>query len=372
MALAVINIIGALTSVVGVGLMIPSLLPDKDDKKTVVRVAAGLSMNEKDDTAGNQPGISLYDIMGRRIGRTAGHSTKIKDGDFMDIKVPFDHNVGKKPTEYISVTNGGDDGLCIAYVALTQPDGTKKAWFGDVGKKCGADWYHSQLKTGDNDHQPACIWIDRDYSYGLRYQGFGFHINDFAATDERAQQYNDRNDLMCDAAPRFKMYEKMTDADYIPFFLPPLEYGQTTLTDVDPKAVLDKRRWVMPKAGPNINKALIDNTDKPKKARRVDPSDTSGSQNFNYVIISSSACHSAKELCGSSVSRGPDFVSLEEQVFCDMDAKRTWPVCSTSKTDGCFDRTTSTMKAGRGLRGRDVDTGLYVPQKSYEKTTHWN
>ncbi len=74
-----------------------------------------------------------------------------------------------------------------------------------------------------------------------------------------------------------KLYEKMTDADYIPFFLPPLEYGQTTLTDVDPKAVLNKRRWVMPKAGPNINKALIDNTDKPKKARRVDPSDTSGS-----------------------------------------------------------------------------------------------
>lgn len=86
--LAVINIIDAFTSVVGVGLMIPSLLPEKDDIKTVVRVAAGLSINEKKNTAGNQPGISLYDIMGRRIGWTAGHSTKIKDGVFIDIKVP--------------------------------------------------------------------------------------------------------------------------------------------------------------------------------------------------------------------------------------------------------------------------------------------
>lgn len=195
--LAVINVIGALTGVVGVGMMIPSLLPKQDDKRTVVRVAAGLSTNEKDNTAGNQPGISLYDIMGRRIGRTTGHATKIKDGDFMDIKVPFDSNVGKKPTEYISVTNGGTDGLCVAYVALTQPDGTKKAWYGDVGRACGADWYLSQLKTGDDDYQPACVWIDRDHSYGLKYQGFGFHINDFAATGERAQQYNETRDLMC-------------------------------------------------------------------------------------------------------------------------------------------------------------------------------
>lgn len=370
--MAVINVIGALTSVVGIGLMIPSVLPAKDEKQTVVRIAAGLSINEKDDTAGNQPGVGLYDVMGRRIGRTPPHATKIKDGDFMDIKVPFDKDVGKKPTEYISITNGGNDGLCIAYIALTQPDGTKKAWYGDVGKACGADWYHSQLKTGEDDYQPACIWIDRDYSYGLKYQGFGLHIIDFAGTHERADQYNQNNDLMCSAAPRFRMYEKMTEADYIPYFDPPLEYEQTKLTDKDPKAVLDKKRWVMPKEGPNIKKAVIDKTDKPKKARREDHGTTSGSKKFNYVIISTSANHSAKELCGSSMSRGPDFVSLEEQLFCDMDTKRTWPVCSASRTDGCFDRTTSTMKAGKGLRGRDVATGMYVPEKSYEKTTHWN
>lgn len=368
MALAIMSFV---TGLVGVGLMVPSVLPAKDDKRTVVRVAAGLSTDVKDDTAGNQPGISLYDTMGRRIGKTTGHATKIKDGDFMDIKVPFDHDVGKKPTEYISIANGGNDGLCIAYIAITQPDGTNKVWFGDIGKLCGVDWYHSQLKTGENDRQSACVWIDRDHSYGLKYQGLGIHINDFAGTDERTLQYNDNRDLMCKAAPRFKMYETMTDADYIPYFNPPLEYVEKTLIDTDPKAVMDKKRWVMPNVGPNINKAVVDGTDKPKKARREITKDTSGSKKFNYVIISTSPNHSAKELCESAVSRGPDFVSLEEQLFCDMDVKRTWPVCSASKTDGCFDRTTSTMRAGKGLGGRDVDTGRYVPHKSYEKTTHW-
>ena len=374
MAMAVIEVVGAIAGVVGVGMMIPSLIPDKskNDQETVVRIAAGLSTYSADSTSGFQPGIGLYDTMGRTIGSVKGTTTVIKDGDFMDIKVPFAKDVGKKPTEYISVTNGGDDALCIAYIALTQPDGTKKAWYGDVGKTCGADWYHSQLKTGDDDYQPSCIWIDQNGSNGLRYQGFGLHIDDFAATSERAAQYNDNRDLMCNAAPRFKMYEKMTSKDYIPFFSPPLEYVAKELTDSDPAAVLDKKRWVMPKEGPNIKKTDIDADPKPKMVRRQDPGQAKGGKTFNTVIISKSQNHSAKELCDSGSSVGPDFVSLDEQLFCDMDTRKTWPLCSAAKTDGCFDHATSTMRAGKGLRGRDFDTGVYPPKKTYDKTVHWN
>ena len=239
--MAVFNVIGTL---LGIGLMIPGLIPDKDEHETVVRIGAGLSSDESASTSGNQPGIHLYDVMGRSIGSTHGKKKRILDGDFMDISVPFDDGVGKKPTEYISVANGGDDALCIAYIAITQPDGDKKAWYGDVAKACGADWYHSQLKTGDDDYQPACIWIDRDRSNGLRFQGLGMHINDFAATQERAEQFDDNRDLMCKAAPRLRMYEKINDKDPIPFFSPPLEYNTTGLVDKDPAVVMDsKKTW---------------------------------------------------------------------------------------------------------------------------------
>ncbi|KAL9637200.1 MAG: hypothetical protein Q9164_002344 [Protoblastenia rupestris] len=372
MAVAVISVIGAVAGVVSVGMMVPSLIPEKDEKLTSVRIAAGLTTNEADTTAGNQPGVGLYDVMGRSIGSTKGKQTRILDGDFMDIKVPFNDNVGKKPTEYISVTDGGDDALCIAYIALTQPDGTKKVWYGDVGKACGAEWYHSQLKTGEDDYQPACIWIDRNGSNGLRYQGFGLHIHDFAATQERADQFQGNRDLMCKAAPRFKMYEKMTSDDYIPFFSPPLEYVAKKLTDKDPAVVLDKKRWVMPKEGPNIKKADVDADPKPSIARRQDPSQANGGRKFNTIIISKSHGHSAKELCESSASIGPDFVSLDEQLFCDMAAKKLWPLCSAIKAAGCFDQATSTMRAGKGLHGRDTDTGMYPPKKTYGKTVHWS
>ena len=107
MAMAVIDVIGALAGFVGVGMMFPGLLPDKDEHQTVVRVAAGLSTDDGDTTSGNQPGINLYDVMGRRIGSTKGKEKTILDGDFMDISVPFDDGVGKKLTEYLSIVNWG-------------------------------------------------------------------------------------------------------------------------------------------------------------------------------------------------------------------------------------------------------------------------
>ncbi|KAL9101493.1 MAG: hypothetical protein Q9163_003241 [Psora crenata] len=373
MAMMVLNLAGVLAGVIGVGMMMPGLIPEKGNHETVVRIAAGLSSNEADTTAGNQPGIGLYDIMGRTIGSTHGHRTKIKDGDLMDIKVPFNHDVGKKPTEYIAVTDGGNDALCISYIALTQPDGTKKVWYGDIGKVCGADWYHSLLKTSDDDYQPSCIWIDRNRSNGLRYQGLGLHINDFAATNERAEQYNSDTNLMCKAAPRFRMYENMDSEDYIPYFDPPLDYEEKTLTDKDPKAVMDKNHWVMREEGPHIKKADIDNDPPPKLFRRQAPSaPVAGATNSSVVIISTSPNHSARELCDSQTSWGYDFASSTERLFCDMRVKRLWPVCNVNQTSACFDQQTSTMRPAKGPRGRDTVSGQVPPQKSYGKTSHWN
>ena len=308
--------------------------------------------------------------------------------------------VGKKPTEYISIANWGDDALCIPYLALTQPDGTKKVWYGDIGKACGADWYHSLLKTGDDDYQPSCIWIDRNRSNGLRFQGLGLHISDFTATDERAAQYQDNPGLMCKAAPRFRMYEDMTRDDYIPFFNPPLEYVEKNLTDVDPAAVMNKDHWVLPQEGPNIKKSVIDadpaakrkmlhrRQNSPNYGARAASNGTSvsntpplGNSTISnaIVVISTSPNHSAKQLCQSPTSWGHDFVSVPENLFCDMSTKKLWPVCDdTGKagvTGGCFDKAKSGMRPFKGvLRGRDVRSGAggVVPVKVYGKTLHWD
>lgn len=43
MALIALNVVGAITGVVSIGMMIPGLIPEKDDHKPIVRIAAGLS-----------------------------------------------------------------------------------------------------------------------------------------------------------------------------------------------------------------------------------------------------------------------------------------------------------------------------------------
>lgn len=380
--MAVFNIVG---TVLGLAMMLPGLIPDKDEHQTIVRIGAGLSTDESASTSGNKPGVHLYDVMGRSIGSTGGSKHKtILDGDFMDISVPFDYGVGKKPTEYISIANGGDDALCIAYIALTQPDGTKKAWYGDIAKSCGADWYHSQLKTGDDDYQPACIWIDRDHSYGLRFQGFGMHIIDFAATQERAEQYNDNKDLMCKAAPRLRMYTDMNDDDPIPFFNPPLEYNTTGEADKDPAVVMDKSHWSLPKDGPHIKKSVLDADQAPVPSRRLlrrqqrPQSGTTQPSSFDdQLILSKSKHHSAKLLCESATSVGPDFVSLDEQLFCDMQTKKTWQLCGGGNMTGCFDQKSAKIVAGHVggngtiVHGVSKEIAVASP-KSYSKTIQWS
>lgn len=390
MAGAVIGLVGPIIGVINMGLSINKMIPKEDAHQTVVRVAAGLSKVRSDTLSGNKPGVTLYDVMGRQIGTTKGSSDKVLDGDFIDISVPFDEGIGKEPTEYLSIVNGGDDALCIAYISLTQPDGDKKIWYGDVGQACGAPWYHSQRKTGDNDYQPACVWVDRNLSGATRFQGFGMHINDFAGTEARAQQYEKNRDLMCKVAPRFKMYENLNSEDTIPYFSPPLEYVKNDLTDKDTQIVLDKSHWALQRETKHMNKAIVDGDPEPAKFKRSYNNSTLGYNNsisgynnstlgssnstriFNDIVISESRWHSAKELCESPNSAGSDFVSLTEGLLCDMNSRLLWPLCTPTKQSGCFDQATSQMRAGSGLRGRDVDTGAYPPKKSYEKTVRWS
>ncbi|KAL8882296.1 MAG: hypothetical protein Q9198_000684 [Flavoplaca austrocitrina] len=353
--------------------MVPSFIPEETDPQHVIRIAAGLSSNEADTTSGNQPGVVIYDAIGRKMGSVEGKKKTILDGDFVDIQIPLDDDVGKKPAEYISIANGGDDALCIAYIAITQPDGREPAyWYPEMAMDCGAEWYPSQLKPGDNDYTPKCIWIDRDRSNGLQFQGLGFHLPDLKGTEERSNQLNENRSILCDVSPRLRLYEDFTNDDFIPFFDPPLKLSDEGC-DLDTTVIMDKATWKMPDEGPNVNKVLIDSTPNYRKVEKRSVSNAVFGENpeSKVVIISTNSMHSARELCESETSRGFDFVSSTENLYCDMEPKRLWPVCSNSTISACFDVSTSTMRPGKGLRGRDARSGRIPPAKHYGKTVHW-
>ena len=201
MANIAFNVIGLVLGAVSMAPMLKEMLPEQAaDRKTTVRIGIGTSINHTDSTGGHRPGIRIFDVMGRDIGEARGSSSKgdiIPDGGFKDIVVTSSGDTAGRQAQYISVSKGGIDAICISYIAVTWPDGQKKAWYGDVGYSCGGHWYNSNTIIGDGNYQPKCLWIDGDSSNGITTQGFGVHITDFTATAERAAAYQEDPDTMC-------------------------------------------------------------------------------------------------------------------------------------------------------------------------------
>ncbi|KAL1626478.1 hypothetical protein SLS56_006789 [Neofusicoccum ribis] len=359
MAAAAFNVIGIIFGVISMAPMLESMLPDRSDRETTIRIGVGLTTNSDGNTAGDTPGIRIFDVMGRDIGEARGSKNNIADGGFKDITVTASKEQQGRQAQYISVSKGGNDALCISYISVTWPDGQQKAWYGDVGYQCGGFWYNSQTIVGDDNYQPKCIWIDGDSSNGITTQGMGIHITDFTATQERAQAYADDPDTMCKSKPRFHLYDKLTSDYYLPFFNPPLEYD-ANLVDKDTSKVLTD--------GDSTGKLPPKNKKRSARERRsllakrhVFP---------GKLIASRKTAHSARDLCLSDNSMGPDFVSFHEGLFCDMSEKELWPLCTTEAQTGCFDTAANTMRAGSKSR-RDESSGRIIPEKSYVDVQSW-
>jgi hypothetical protein len=70
---------------------------------------------------------------------------------------------------------------------------------------------------------------------------------------------------------------------------------------------------------------------------------------------------------------GPDLVSLQENMFCDMSTRATYPVCSGDDDGACFDLDANTLKGGSG--GGDLsitsESGTEEPEKEYSDVHDW-
>lgn len=163
---------------------------------------------------------------------------------------------------------------------------------------------------------------------------------------------------MCKSKPRFHLYEKLDVEHDISFFNPPLEHDED-LVEIDPAKVLtdgDSNGKLPPK-----NKWSIRESRAILAKRHTFP---------GRLITSPSLAHSAKELCESDKSLGPDFVSFHEGLFCDMSEKELWPLCETEDHTGCFDASAHTMRIS-SLSRRDQASGRVIPEKEYIEIQSW-
>ncbi|CAD6593604.1 MAG: hypothetical protein ASARMPRED_007733 [Alectoria sarmentosa] len=113
--------------------------PKQYKATTTVRIGVGLAQESdlrNGSLGGNIPNIALFNGNGIQLGTSHGKKT-IKSGEFKDIVVKDHEHSNNAPAEYISITSGGTDQICIAYLAISMASGDNNQFYGDVGKQCG-------------------------------------------------------------------------------------------------------------------------------------------------------------------------------------------------------------------------------------------
>jgi hypothetical protein len=153
-----LSIVGAVESAVtSIIQLIDKLNPVAQGDNSEVRIAAGLAGagQSANNLGGNIPKLFAWDDNAQPIGRfwrSPLDSSTIGEGQFADLTVDQKHfNQGGKQAIWLTVQADGADAICIAYLAQTWADGTKKAWLGDMNYVCDQAWAYSNVIVEQTD-----------------------------------------------------------------------------------------------------------------------------------------------------------------------------------------------------------------------------
>lgn len=284
---------------------------------------------------------------------------------------------------------------------------------GEFGKYCGAHWYESLFQPyPSSPRTTACMWIGpRDKGH---HTGFQVHWPAFAGDEASPLATRIRNNEtispteMCDGIkfgmrmeyhPSVLVYNN-TNTGRIEYRSPGKpkppgtciewrDYRSQRDRDLDPNFIeqcfsKDKvsgrlyaessipgwaRLWdpqkcsvpdvgfcpifTRPISGGVVDAQKPSYEEKPKEPK--EPKEPSLVRRDDWMTqqltLSNHESHSARRLCESDMSHGPDFAHDEERLFCEMGSKTLYPFCGGPDGDGpttdCFDAETRTL----------VDTG---------------
>lgn len=256
--MAVINAIAGAFMALSIYPMSLSYFPPKlvESTATSVRIKLGLPRyNDKiHNIDGDLPAVAVFNSNGERIGFTLGGEHHIKEDS--DTKVIGDiqvmHIDQKKNSfaEYISVSHGGTDAVCISSISITMASDNeaKYSLLSDIPILLGAHFYLSSDPVIAPDYKdvvsrPGCFWIDGPNEDGKTdgdsHQGLSWHVTDFLGNEDRIAQYNEFPDTLKKSIPRIQMWDHIHPMHCVPVFWPPLPVSEDDYGgDVDVQRVL--------------------------------------------------------------------------------------------------------------------------------------
>ncbi len=83
------------------------------------------------------------------------------------------------------------------------------------------------------------------------------------------------------------------------------------------------------------------------------------------LVVSSDPSHTATDLCRSETSRGPDFISTAEGLFCNMETRQVLRLCAGGVNTDCVHMPNNSTVA---MMKRDGST----TERGYTAVVNWN
>ncbi|KAI9041355.1 uncharacterized protein KD926_006931 [Aspergillus affinis] len=240
------------------------------------------------NAGGDLPDVRVWNDVGKFVGMSVDPG-KVKNGNLGEYSVDHE-NQG-----VYSLFSANDDAICVAWVTTTWSDdrgGNQYAVSGDYGEACGGVWFESHMyPNADEEYQPKCFWIDAN---GDQPQT-GFQVRWPAFSKDSFDENDTDPHRLCNGID-FGLRE---------------EEDPNSITYRTSKDRRNKLRVRQP----------------PRRPAWAD----------SEIVISDAKQHSAKRLCQSDTSMGPDFAHTGEELFCDMDTKTLYAFCQVHDTETCFD-----------------------------------
>jgi len=404
-----------------------SFFPEKVAHSHVVRIGLG-SFNDSvhievvtPDLAGQDPGgwipfASLYNSRGEMIGYDTSDITTGAES-FQDRSI-----ISTTQPEYIKLTSPTirTDASCIAYVTITASSNDLRNWNADSARACGKTWYPSTMNhPGTDDFRPPCFWMSSNPKFPAAH-AVSWKLTDFAPKgSDRAmaigQQWIDDPPTLCQAPGRMQYYKYARPDKCVPYFPNALQHDPVDYTDADREYVKHGHRQRCPDAGlPDNDVILYDNdgnalppveypqppppepevTLTPQEQHEVKGEEMRNpregiirrdeAQKFlragdralemcdHQVVISHLRGHSAKEVCESPTSFGPDFVAIREGpagIYCDMCEHKWYHICRHRHQTRCWDSETTKLRMPH--RRKREEGVLYPEDKVYKRVMRW-
>ncbi|KAK9773300.1 hypothetical protein SCAR479_10029 [Seiridium cardinale] len=301
---AAVEAIGVLSGILGIVQFGIDNFADDSTSGSTIKVAValeGADGNPPTNTGGDLPDVRIWNLYGEFVGITTDPGT-VDPGNLGEVGVEHD-NQG-----VYSLFSANDDAICVAWVTTTYSDdrgGNEYAVSGDFGRECGGTWYASGMfPQSDSEYQPDCFWIDANGDQ----PNTGFQVRWPSYSGEQFDAGNTDPQKFCDN----------------------IAFGLRT--EPDPNTV---------------NFYVVDTKEKQKRQ-----APNRANWMTSQLVVSDSKSHSAKKLCDSDTSLGPDFAHVTENLFCDMGAKKLYDICPPgNNTTGCFDLDSKTLSSSPTRRG---------------------